>query len=146
MSAPKDEGGHRVRLTIPSRIEYLRWARTAAASTTGALGVEPSSTMDVVLVVNELVTNAIDHGSGGRVRIELVAWEDELRVRASNAVRGGGADVPDVDAWALPPVDAPSGRGLGIVRALSRSVRVGVDEGWLTVECHVPMRPLSPSR
>ena len=68
---------------------------------------------DAVLLVSELVTNAVRHGQGATVRMTA-------RVRASSLhveiVDGGSGFEPPT---ALPPASSPTGRGLQIVASLS---------------------------
>ncbi len=103
-------------LVVPHHAEGARLARhRLAASLTGLL---PDATLaDIVAVMAELVGNAVRHAAplpGGVVR---VAWR---------LLRVGGIEIRVTDGGAatLPAVrrvesDAPDGRGLAIVAALS---------------------------
>lgn len=68
-------------------------------------------TNDVLLVVSELVTNAVQHG---HPEIVLSVDIDHARVRIE--VSDGNDELPNV-AQAEPAVDRPTGRGLLIVAA-----------------------------
>jgi anti-sigma regulatory factor (Ser/Thr protein kinase) len=63
------------------------------------------------LLVSELATNAIHHGSGG-FTVSLERLANAIRVEVSD----GGSGLPVLLA---PSVDRTSGRGLRIVQALS---------------------------
>jgi anti-sigma regulatory factor (Ser/Thr protein kinase) len=68
-------------------------------------------TDDVLLVVSELVTNAVQHGLPD---IVLRVDADSARIRIE--VSDGNDELPDI-AQAEPAVDRPTGRGLLIVTA-----------------------------
>ena len=97
--------------------------------------IASSSQFDVVLVANELLTNAIGYGRGGRVRLEVRIEGAGVTIKVSS--RGAASAVPPVESWAIPDPEAQSGRGLGIVRALCEQVEVVDADGWLSVECRL---------
>lgn len=85
-------------------------ARRAVAECAARLGLE-DVTHDLLLVVSELVTNAVRHGAPP-VRLEVLADEDVVRI----AVVDGEPGLPaprDADR------DAESGRGMALVDLLS---------------------------
>ena len=67
----------------------------------------------LALMVSEVVGNAVEHGDGS-VTVEVMSTGSRIRVEITD----GGAGVPELRSA---PTDAPSGRGLGIVDALSSS-------------------------
>jgi anti-sigma regulatory factor (Ser/Thr protein kinase) len=69
---------------------------------------------DAVLVVSELVTNAVQHGLPP-IELELNLGAGRLRLTVSNAV-GAALSVPRLIS---PGDDEPHGRGLAIVERLS---------------------------
>jgi anti-sigma regulatory factor (Ser/Thr protein kinase) len=69
---------------------------------------------DAVLVVSELVTNAVQHGLPP-IELELNLGAGRLRLTVSNAV-GATMTVPRI---VVAGDDEPHGRGLAIVEALS---------------------------
>jgi anti-sigma regulatory factor (Ser/Thr protein kinase) len=69
---------------------------------------------DVLLVVSELVTNAVRHGGTG-IELALTVFSDRVRV----AVSDSGAALPVVTPG-QPALDRPTGRGLLIVAATAR--------------------------
>ena len=85
-------------------------ARRALVASNGAL---PSSVRDdVLLLVTELVTNAVRHansGPDGVVRVELGRWTDFVRVAVSDEGTGFTAEAPvrrgPADGWGLSFVD-----------------------------------------
>jgi anti-sigma regulatory factor (Ser/Thr protein kinase) len=83
----------------------------------------PRTTQQMQLATSELVTNALMHGKPGPIELRLhvndvVAW---VRVASTT---GATANVPPVDAWSISAAEATSGRGLGIVKAVSDRVEV----------------------
>jgi anti-sigma regulatory factor (Ser/Thr protein kinase) len=104
------------RITVPHHAQGARVARhRLTASLTGLL---PASALsDVVAVTAELVGNAVRHAAplpGGVVR---VAWQVIRTGLIEIRVTDGGAATPPAPRVADP--EAPDGRGLAIVAALS---------------------------
>jgi anti-sigma regulatory factor (Ser/Thr protein kinase) len=95
-------------------------ARAVARAWLDAVGWT-ERTDDVVLLVSELVVNAVVGASGGSIRLTLSLPSASLRCEVTNV--GDGWPVRRVVA-----VDAPSGRGLHLVHQLaSRWGSSGVD-------------------
>ena len=67
---------------------------------------------DAVLIVSELVTNAVVHGAGD-VTLDVVVADDAVRVEVADRE----PELPDVLDY---QADAESGRGLLIVSKLAR--------------------------
>jgi len=84
---------------------------------------------DALLLVSELVTNAVRHG---RPEIEVGLQRDPGRVRVE--VRDAGDQLPVVPSG-RPSIDRPTGRGLLIVAATARDWGVvrGTDRVGKTV-------------
>ncbi|MDT7797019.1 MAG: hypothetical protein QOI78_452 [Actinomycetota bacterium] len=94
----------------PRQIRQVRsWAREQL---TAAGDLPDEAITDIVLIVNELATNAVRHAAGP-VRARLVRSDATIWVGVEDA---GGA------AWFDPaaPVSAPLGTGLTLVAACSR--------------------------
>jgi anti-sigma regulatory factor (Ser/Thr protein kinase) len=93
-------------------------ARRRLRQTLAGAGIEPERQHEAVLLLSELVTNAVEHGSGTGDRIAL-AWtldRDVLKVAVSDAARRS-------DPLGVGPADAEreKGRGLRIVDRLAES-------------------------
>ena len=111
-------GQWRAQAEIPATVLAPRAARHTVAALLPGWQLEPLVD-DALLVVSELVTNAVRHAPGqAGLELELVAHADRLRITVT-------------DGSAIRPVVAhlqhtrPSGRGLHIVQALA--ARWGVD-------------------
>jgi anti-sigma regulatory factor (Ser/Thr protein kinase) len=105
------------------------------------LGAPDDVVSDLQLAASELVTNAIEHGHGDEVAVEVSAVRSrfELSVTSTDAA----ADIaPRVD-WALPEASARAGRGLGIVGEIADDVDVQRRGSLLTIR--VTRRPKSGS-
>lgn len=92
---------------------------------------DESMTIDVLLAVSELVTNAVVHGGGGPISVQMESSSDEFVCR----VRSTGGPLPDPAMWTSPVGGEPSGRGLAIVRALADDVMAEVDGAVVALEC-----------
>lgn len=86
-------------------------ARRAVAECTSRLGLEEAGE-DVLLLVSEMVTNAVRHGAPP-VRLEVTADDDRVRV----AVDDGDPRPPSARAV---DTDAEGGRGMVLVDLLSQ--------------------------
>ena len=98
-------------------------------------GLVPSAVVaDLLLATSELVTNAFEHGQKRRV---MVTARTTAR-GASVSVRSAGASGLDVDVgtWAPPPEWAATGRGLGIIRAVSDHIDIVRHDDTLEVTIH----------
>ncbi|WP_435059063.1 ATP-binding protein [Streptomyces sp. bgisy060] len=105
-------------IRMPAQPDRVAQARKTTAAHLARWGVPLALADDVVLVVSELVTNAIEHGQGDVV----------LRVERRRAhLYVGVADGSPVRAAIRPTNEEdPGGRGLVLVDALSA--------GWGTTE------------
>ncbi|MGW2937351.1 ATP-binding protein [Streptomyces sp. NPDC001156] len=103
--------------------------RRIAARRLRACGLQPM-TDDVMLIVSELVTNAVLHSTGSLVLLEMTTEAGHLRI----AVRG---DAPARVEVQNPTPDAEAGRGLRIVRALAdaHDGRWGTSDQGATTWC-----------
>jgi anti-sigma regulatory factor (Ser/Thr protein kinase) len=105
---------YRIRVSLAAGPPAAAQARRHVGAVIGAWQV-PVDPDVAVLLTSELVTNAIQHDSGGQQPIQLViAWAaNELCVEVHDGSRA--APVP-VDA----PPDAEAGRGLMLLDSLSK--------------------------
>jgi anti-sigma regulatory factor (Ser/Thr protein kinase) len=115
---------------LPCAPASVAVARRRLAAELTAAGVFDGVVGDAVLVVSELLSNAIRHARplpGSRL---LLAWTlDDSAVEV--AVSDGGASTRPMTAQAT--VSSLGGRGLGIVEYLARSWGVRTDDTGLTV-------------
>lgn len=97
-----------------------------------AAGLEPDRVADLVLAVNELASNTIEHGPGsGRLRL----WAgDPLVAEVSDG--GGSLDLP-FPGLALPPSDGTRGRGLWLASELCDVLQVWSDDGGTSIRVHL---------
>ena len=102
---------------LPPHPASTRAARAFVAEQLRTWHVE-SAVDDATLLVSELVTNAILHA---RTPINLVVRKVRTAVRVEVFDEGSGAAEP-----LYPDLDAPEGRGLGLVQAVAS--RWGVDD------------------
>ena len=89
----------------------------------------------MVLVISELVTNALLHGQG-QVEVGLSRGGDQL----SGFVRDGSPEMYFLDATS----DRLGGWGLAIVAQLTSSWRVETDPAGKTVRFEFPRHPTRP--
>lgn len=124
--------GASLELAVRSAPEEIAGVRHAVADFLRQRGVSSSIVEDVQLVTSELVTNGVMHGESGPIGV-AVDVSDSVTLVVSNV--GPISPIPPVDAWALAPPAALTGRGLGIVRRLCDDVAVRDDHGRATVIC-----------
>lgn len=77
---------------------------------------------DVELVTSELVTNAVEHGTGSSVALAVSCDGTAVELRVSS--HGNVDGVGPADEWQVADVGSVTGRGLGIVRAIADRVAV----------------------
>ena len=92
--------------------------RHAVTAVLDAWGCEPGSREDLLLVVSELVTNAVVHGAEP-IRVTMVRAPERVRVEVTD-----GAAAASPHGNPRPPTDAETGRGLSVV------TRLAVAWGW----------------
>jgi anti-sigma regulatory factor (Ser/Thr protein kinase) len=105
-------------------------ARRALSAELRAAGIFDSAVRDAVLVVSELLSNAILHAHplpGDRLQVAWAVNGSAVEIAVSD---GGSATRPHAIKAS---VSALGGRGLGIVGHLCRKWGVRADEGGLTV-------------
>jgi anti-sigma regulatory factor (Ser/Thr protein kinase) len=81
-------------------------------------GCEPDTREDLLLVVSELVTNAVVHGAEP-IRVTMVRAGERIRVEVTD-----GAAAASPHGNPRPPTNAETGRGLSVV------TRLAVAWGW----------------
>ncbi|HEY7010438.1 MAG TPA: ATP-binding protein [Jatrophihabitantaceae bacterium] len=97
------------RLTLNKGLHAPAHARAWVSARTP--GLTRDTTDDALLIVSELVTNAVRHGDGDIV-VSLDVRADRMRIE----VRDDSPELPVIPTE-HPPTDRPAGRGLLIVAA-----------------------------
>jgi anti-sigma regulatory factor (Ser/Thr protein kinase) len=97
------------RLTLTKGLHAPAHARAWVSARTP--GLARDTTEDALLIVSELVTNAVRHGDGDIV-VGLDVRADRVRIE----VRDDSPELPVIPTE-HPPTDRPAGRGLLIVAA-----------------------------
>lgn len=97
----------------------------------------------LVVVANELATNAVCHGGGeGRLRL----WRGLEHVVCEVADSGPGIASAASAGMRRPDRLAASGRGLWLVRQLSDSVEIDAGSGGTSVAARLALRPRRANR
>jgi anti-sigma regulatory factor (Ser/Thr protein kinase) len=120
---------------LPHAPASVAVARQRLTADLDAAGVVDAAVGDVVLVVSELLSNAIRHAQplpGARVQVAWAVDDGSVEV----AVSDGGAPTRPYPAHAS--VSALGGRGLDIVEYLARTWGVRADSQGLTVWAVLP--------
>jgi anti-sigma regulatory factor (Ser/Thr protein kinase) len=111
---PSSEAGHhRYGFELPARVEFVSRARKLACGRLHHWGIDGDTHDTAMLVVSELVTNAVVHTEGRLVACELFKGAEHLRITVQD--QGSASTGPHV----CHPVDEERGRGLLLVEAVS---------------------------
>ena len=106
-------------VVLPSSVTSVRIARTELTEFLRASGVRDAVIEDAVVILSELVTNAVRHASPAPDATLRVEWElQSTRIKLQVTDTGTGRRRPVHDAGAV------GGRGLSIVAALADSWRL----------------------
>ena len=128
---PADGSRQRSERDFGSTTASIGEARDFARSVLRAGAFDEATIHDVTLAVSELVTNAVGHGSGGPISVQIETAPHEIVC----VVGSTGGPLPDPATWTFPGFSGPTGRGLAIVRALAESVVADVDGTTVSVRC-----------
>ena len=134
------DGPGRAPLEVPHERTGVRLARHTVADHLTAVGVREDACDDALLVLSELVSNAVTHAAplpNGRIAVGWAVLDDALHLEITD---GGAATSPQARVAALL---SGSGRGLDIVRTICRAWGVTEGERSVTVWADVPMTPMS---
>lgn len=115
-------------------------ARAALAHELSAAGVSRRAADDAVLVLSEILSNALKHARplpSGRLDVAWDTADGQVQVRVTD---GGGPTRPRA-APAPASASATGGRGLSIVRELSRDWGVSDEAVGTTVWAVLPGEP-----
>lgn len=117
-------------VSLPYASSSVAEARQRVAADLTAAGIFAGAVGDAVLVVSELLSNAIRHARplpGSSVQVDWALEDDALEV----AVSDGGAATRPIPVRAT--VSSIGGRGLDIVEYLARTWGIRTDDDRLTV-------------
>ena len=127
--------GAAVSIEVPHERTGVRLARHTFAEQISAAGVEDDARDDAMLVLSELVSNAVKHAAPLPSGEITVRWRVDDEVLHIEITDGGAGTRPRAGVAAL---SALGGRGLDIVRTVSRHWGVTEGEGSVTVWAEVP--------
>lgn len=96
---------------------------------------------DVELVVSELAANAVEHGAGDELTVEVDITRRPWLSVSVTCISDAAPALRAWRTWAIAPPDARSGRGLGIVRRLMDDVDVEARNDRMTVRCRRRVLP-----
>jgi anti-sigma regulatory factor (Ser/Thr protein kinase) len=135
MASPADRSNARVCVDVPHERMAVRMARHRLAEELAAAGVAEDARDDAMLVLSELVSNAVRHAAplpSGDIRVRWEVQDDLLHIEITD---GGAGTRPHASVAAL---SALGGRGLDIVRSVSSQWGVTEGEDSVTVWAEVP--------
>jgi anti-sigma regulatory factor (Ser/Thr protein kinase) len=123
-------------LATPFGRDDVMMLRRTVGELAAKAGLDESTQQDLVLAVDELLTNAVLHG-GGAGRLEL--WQARERIWFRVVDWGPGMTSP-MPASA-PPTHTVSGRGLWIAQQLTERLEISTSPGGTTVQGCVALPP-----
>jgi anti-sigma regulatory factor (Ser/Thr protein kinase) len=135
---PVKKGDPSSSVSVPHARSSVGTARHALADELAANGVPTPVLQDAVLVLSELVSNAIKHAAplpSGEIQVRWDLNDDRLHLEITD---GGAMTRPHPSNAA---VSSLGGRGLDIVRSICRSWGVTEKEGAVTVWADLPRAP-----
>ncbi len=119
-------------LRIPGDLKYLRPVRTFIRDLAESLGFCHDKAVDIGLVVDEVFSNAVEHGSAGsesQIKICLSSTDNMMRIVVSDSGQGKGSSERWLEAWSdaikdkFQP-DTERGHGLLLVYNLTDEVNM----------------------
>ncbi|MFI9383418.1 SpoIIE family protein phosphatase [Kutzneria sp. NPDC052558] len=128
-----------LRRTLPARSDQLAVARHDAADWAERSGLSPAVVDDLMLVLGEATSNAVEHAYRDRPAGDFTY---ELRCTPDGGVAGV---VSDAGHWRPPPADnGTRGRGIAIIEAASTRSDVRGTEAGTRVEFALPATVAAP--
>lgn len=123
--------GRRLFRRIPADPGELARLRHETRDWLRSTGVDPAATEDAVLALGEAAANAVEHaylgGENGEIEVELTRDDDA----------GLCMVIRDFGRWRSPAAPGRRGRGIWIMRRLTREVSTATDSGGTTVTIHM---------
>ena len=132
-SAVRPDGAHGYAVDLPA-LAQLRHAVTRHGE---QFGLDDGPLNDLVLIANELATNVVRHG-GGAGRMWL--WQLDGCVYCQVTDRGTGMRHADDVGQKPTDPNALTGRGLWLIRQMSRQVQIETNAQGTTVTVTIPVR------
>ena len=117
----------------------IREARRFVKAEVARIGTDSAPLDDIELASSELASNAVEHGSGSRFRVAIIAGDAHVDIEVTSEFVGRGVAEPS--EWARPSADSISGRGLNLVKTLSEDTWVRTVDGSVTVGCRFLIAP-----
>jgi len=114
-------------------VDALPALRHLVAATAAEAGLDPERAADLVLAVNEIATNSVEHGPGrGRLRI----WLTRTGALVAEGFDVGRMAVP-FPGMVAPPASGERGRGLWLASELADVLQVWTDDSGTIVRLTV---------
>jgi anti-anti-sigma factor len=123
---------------LPAHPRQLRVLRRAVEGWAAAVGLSDDVLDDVQYALGEAAANAVEHAYGG------IENDGAFTYALAHLPGDGGiaVEVRDRGTWRPAPADAGHrGRGVRVLHAIGREVRIGSDAGGTTVRFRVPVPP-----
>jgi anti-sigma regulatory factor (Ser/Thr protein kinase) len=142
-SVASDDHGHIAHPTdarsYPVELSSLAGLRAAAAVEGRRYGLAGRPLNDLVLVANELATNAVRHGGGTGW---MWLWCRDGCVYCQVSDHGDGMRDPIHAGERASSTNALTGRGLWLVRQMSDRLDIDSSNGGTTVTVAIPVHPV----
>jgi anti-sigma regulatory factor (Ser/Thr protein kinase) len=139
-----------LRLRCPAALTELRVVRHRVQRWAGGHGLPDGVVVDLQLALGEAVSNGIEHAYPRGGRLPEMAVEVELELRTNCREPVVAARVTDSGRWRpVPTSPGYRGRGLALIRRLSREMQVLRTAGGTQVTFAIPvlqkvLRPAGP--
>ena len=141
MASSAEQSHGRACVDVPHERMAVRMVRHRLAEELAAAGVAADVRDDAMLVLSELVSNAVRHAAplpSGEIKVRWEVQDDALHIEITD---GGAGTRPRASVAAL---SALGGRGLEIVRSVSTQWGVTENEDSVTVWAEVPRTATVP--
>jgi serine/threonine-protein kinase RsbW len=136
-----------VKIVLPNILGYERIAMACSASFAKLNGLPPDRIEDLKTIVAEAITNAMQHGNGGRAEARVSIWlestPETIRVTVKDEGKGFRNTFPDPDIERImDDRETPVGFGLFLIRNLADHVAYHqLPEGGHRIEMRIAMQP-----